>query len=157
MNRLLLMFALLTGVAYGQTPVLIAMPATSSDKPADFKIGLACGFAGVSSKQFSEIHALIESKNYAGIVKNLRSRDLLTQLLSVIAAEELNNRNELSLTTKDLEIISNVKASDKIFHSCSGCTEHYYGKIADLFNSGNAGYSEILKAIRLEIGLDKNG
>lgn len=153
-NKIIIILILFAGLAFGQTVMTFTMGGTNPDKPADMEILLGCGFAGTSSAQLNAAHFLINSKDYAGVLKNLRSTDLLTQLLSVIAAEELNKRNQLELSPADLEIISKVKSSGKTYYCCNGCTGHYHGNIAGIFKPKLSNYNNILMMLRLQIGLD---
>lgn len=154
-NKVVIILILLTRLTFGQSVKTITIGGTRPDKLTDLKILLGCGFAGTTSSQFNSTHTLIYSKNYKALLKNLRSTDLFTQLLSAIAVEELNKRNQLVMTPKDIEIISKLKSSYKTYYCCSGCTGHYYGKIAEIFKPDPNNYNDILSILRLKIGLDK--
>ena len=120
-------------------------------KKYDMNILLGCGVIGEVSKQIFLVNDLVKNKDYKILIKNLASDDLLTQLLSVIALEQLNKIGLIEISSKERELISKIKSSDKTFSACEGCTEHYSGTIADIFSNKHS--FDILKTLKFEIGL----
>ena len=117
----------------------------------DFTIYSGCGWGGSVSGQFNQFKELITAKKYSQISANIHSGDALTQLISVIALEELEKRKLLVISVVDRELISLVKRSEKRYYYCTGCTGHFYDVVKDIFN--NTGWLNIAPNIRYRIGL----
>jgi hypothetical protein len=117
----------------------------------DMTIMLGCGVSGEVSEQLEMTNSMVRNKDYKTLINNLSSKDLLTQLLSVIALDQLDKKGFVRISTKDKEVITRMKSSNKTYFACEGCTEQYSGTITDIFDNKDS--LNMLKTLIFEIGL----
>lgn len=122
---------------------------TKSPDKFDVTILLGCGYAGVVSGQLDSTKKLILAKDHKAVSGNLKAADLLTQIASAIALEELSKKNLVSLSDDEQQSISQIKNSEKTCSVCIGCTGHYTGTIAEILKDSN-----IALSIKYKIGFD---
>jgi hypothetical protein len=159
MRTLIIILILISGSVLGQkTHTIIVQGQDKPKEKPDFDILMGCGVAGTVSYQLTSTEELVKNKNYPAIKKNLYSRDLLTQLTSVIVLEELSRRSLVALSKAENEVITKFKSSKKTYYFCNGCTGHYYGTIADIFSHDTKDKSllNIQRNIKRETGLEKH-
>lgn len=120
----------------------------------DVSILLGCGAAGTVSKQLDSTRILVFRKDYKTIISNLNSPDLLTQISSVVALETLNKKKLINLSIDEQKQINQIKTSKKTCSVCQGCTGHYSGIIADIFEPKDT--NNIILDIKYKLGLGDN-
>jgi hypothetical protein len=121
-------------------------------KKFDVTILLGCGYAGAVSSQLDSTKKLVLAKDYKAVANNLKSADLLTQIASAVAMEELGRKKLVSLSKDEQNSISQIKNSNKSCSVCIGCTGHYTGTIAEILKDANT-----ILSIKYKIGfVEKN-
>lgn len=127
----------------------------SQNQTSDFEILSSCGILGVDSEEFDYFKKLITNKNYSEISNNLKSANILNQLISVIVLEELTNRKLVKLVKEESDAISKIKTLNKNYYLCTGCTKQSIGSISSIFNAdiSNPGAIDIIRMIKNNVGL----
>ena len=120
----------------------------------DVSILLGCGFAGTISKQLDSTKILLFRKDYQTIISNLNSPDLLTQIASVVALETLHTKKLINLSIDGHKKIKQIKSSKKTCSVCQGCTGHFSGTIADIFEPKEL--NNIILDIKYKLDLGDN-
>jgi hypothetical protein len=88
----------------------------------DYQISLGCSFGGTTSDNVKALGVLIMDSQYDLIKRLLKSKSPATQYLVVITCDILSEKNKISLTPKDIDLINKIRQSDKEIWVCSGCT-----------------------------------
>jgi hypothetical protein len=90
-------------------------------------------------------------KDYKTIRANLNSSGLYRQLLSAIYLSEMANKGKVVLTETEMELISKIKSSQKLYAICHDDVSTNGAPINELFN--NKAHSANLNLIKNKIGI----
>lgn len=115
---------------------------------ANIEIRIACGFAGVTSTGVNNIQQLVSSKTYILLKRKLYSDNKTEVLLSAIALQEMYAKHLVNLTPDEKQKIKEIANWDDKYSVCSGCTDHFEGKVSELLmNKQDPAYLLICRTI----------
>lgn len=99
----------------------------------DITIGIACGFAGVTSDEVIGIRGLTNSLNFGRLKRKLFSNNRTEALLSAISLREFQAAKSVNLTTEEKNRIGEIEKWGDKYSVCHTCTEHFDGTVREIF------------------------
>ncbi len=110
---------------------------TGNAQENEIRFLIACGIAGSTSPEVTNIQNLAESEDYSALKKNLFAADKAMAILSAIALDQLEADGFISLSEKEKQKIAEISNWKDRYSVCYTCTQHYTGTITDLFKASN--------------------
>ncbi len=96
-------------------------------------LGFACGESGEPSEVVQNADKIIQSQNFDKFRDIVINGNTAEKYLAVFVLEFLQEKDLIKLTEAEKELINKAKESRALVAYCSGCTEHYWRMMNELF------------------------
>lgn len=96
-------------------------------------IGFACNESGEPSEAVQNADKIIHSQDFDKFTDILINGNAAEQYLAVVVLEFLHEKDLRKISKADKELINKARESRALVAYCSGCTEHYWRMLNELF------------------------
>lgn len=128
MRHILILLCLFSFLAAGAQEV----------KNTEIQLLIACGFAGSTSPEVTNIQELVYTGEYSTLKKRLFSSNKAEMILSAVAIKQLESMGTVTLTKDEKQKNSEISSRKDPYSICYTCTEHFTGTVNELLNDSNS-------------------
>jgi antitoxin component YwqK of YwqJK toxin-antitoxin module len=123
--------------ANGQDVFVSKEASRNAGKSIELEIG--CGIAGQISEEIRIVKNLVRSNDDTDLVKLISSDNVLLQLLSIVAIDNIQKKRNFFLTEPQKALINEFELRKDVIGCCRGCTDFTSSSIKKIFKGSSSG------------------